>query len=66
MDLFPDCEPGAMPPFGKIYEIPCYADESLQEERELYFNAGNHLETIKIATPDFFRASKAIRGDFSR
>ncbi len=64
-DLFPDCEAGAMPPFGKMYGIPCYADQSLSEEEELYFNAGNHLETIKVFTADFLRVSKAVVGDFS-
>ena len=64
-DLFPDCEAGAMPPFGKVYGVPCYADESLWEGDDLYFNAGNHLETIKVTTADFFRVAKATKGDFS-
>lgn len=64
-DLFSDCEVGAMPPFGKMYGVPCYADESLSDEEYLYFNAGNHWETAKVATADFFRISKAVRGDFS-
>ena len=64
-DLFPDCETGAMPPLGKIYGVPCYADQSLREENELCFNAGNHFETIEIATVDFLRVSKAVWGDFS-
>lgn len=64
-DLFPDCETGAMPPFGKLYGMPCYADRSLSEEEELYFNAGNHLETIKVSTTDFLRVSKAVLVDFS-
>ncbi len=64
-DLFPDCEVGAMPPFGKMYGIACYADQSLSEEEELYFNAGNHMETIKVTTADFLRVSKAVVGDFS-
>ena len=59
-DLFPDCETGAMPPFGKAYGVPCYADESLYEEDDLCFNAGNHLETIKVSTADFFRGSFII------
>lgn len=64
-DLFPDCEPGAMPPFGKIYGIPCYADQNLLEEDYLYFNAGNHLETVKVSSSDFFRVAKAVKGDYS-
>ncbi|MBI3307076.1 MAG: YbaK/EbsC family protein [Candidatus Omnitrophica bacterium] len=64
-DLFPDCEAGAMPPIGKIYGMPCYADKSLSEEKELYFNAGNHLETIEVSTADFLRVSKAVMGNYS-
>ena len=64
-NLFPECEAGAMPPFGPIYGVPCYADERLWEEDVLYFNAGNHQETVSILTSDFFRVAKAIPGDFS-
>jgi len=28
-NLFPDCELGAMPPFGSLYNLPVYVDESL-------------------------------------
>ncbi len=63
--LFPDCEVGAMPPFGKLYGMPVYADKALKETDELFFNAGNHLETICISTDDFFRVAKASVGDFS-
>lgn len=63
--LFPDCEPGAMPAFGRIYKIPCYADERLGGQKELYFNAGNHQETVKISVDDFLKYSKAFVGDFS-
>ncbi len=63
--LFPDCEIGAMPPFGKLYGMTCYADLSLKNEDELIFNAGNHLETISVSTSDFVRVAKAKWGDFS-
>ncbi len=64
-DLFPDCEVGAMPPFGHIYGVPSYADESLWDEDELFFNAGNHKETVSISTPAYFHVAKAVKGDFS-
>lgn len=63
--LFPDCELGAMPAFGRVYKIPCYADQALREQKELYFNAGNHQETIKVSVEDFMKTSKAFVGDFS-
>ncbi len=64
-DLFPDCEAGAMPPFGKMYGLTCYGDQSLAESEDVYFNAGSHTETVKISTVDFMLVSNAIVGDFS-
>jgi Ala-tRNA(Pro) deacylase len=52
---FPDCETGAMPPFGNLYGIPVYVDESLTEDKEIAFNAGSHYELIKMAYLDFER-----------
>lgn len=64
-DLFWDCEAGAIPPVGLLYHIPCYFDESLKDEKYLYFNAGNHEECIKVATEDFLMAVHAVVRDFS-
>ncbi len=52
-DLFPDCEVGAMPPFGNLYNLPVYVDETLQEDEEIAFNAGNHREVIRMKYQDF-------------
>ena len=52
---FPDCEIGAMPPFGNLYGIPVYVAASLAEEPEIAFNAGTHTEVIKLAYEDFER-----------
>jgi Ala-tRNA(Pro) deacylase len=46
--LFPDCEAGAMPPFGNLYGLPVYVDENLSEDEEIAFNAGSHTELIRI------------------
>lgn len=53
--LFPDCELGAMPPFGNLYNIPVYVDETLQEDREIDFNAGTHREIVRMRYGDFER-----------
>ncbi|MBI5695078.1 MAG: YbaK/EbsC family protein [Nitrospirae bacterium] len=53
--LFPDCEPGAMPPFGNLYGIPVYVDRSLTEDPEILFQAGNHYEAVRIKYADFAR-----------
>jgi Ala-tRNA(Pro) deacylase len=52
-DKFPDCETGAMPPFGNLYGIDVYADESLARDKEIAFNAGSHRELVRLAWEDF-------------
>jgi len=54
-DKFPDCETGAMPPFGNLYGIDVYADESLARDKEISFNAGSHRELVRLAWDDFKR-----------
>jgi Ala-tRNA(Pro) deacylase len=50
---FPDCETGAMPPFGNLYDMPIFADESLAQDKEISFNAGSHRELIQMAWKDY-------------
>jgi Ala-tRNA(Pro) deacylase len=52
---FPDCETGAMPPFGNLYGMDVYVAESLANSDEIAFNAGSHTEVIKLAYKDFER-----------
>jgi len=52
---FPDCETGAMPPFGNLYGMDVYVAEGLAENNEIAFNAGSHTEIIKMAYEDFER-----------
>ncbi len=51
--LFPECEIGAMPPFGNLYDIDVYVEEELVEDEEIAFNAGTHTELIKLSYHDF-------------
>lgn len=53
--VFPDCEVGAMPPFGNLYDMEVFVAESLAEDDEIVFNAGNHTESIKLKYEDFER-----------
>ena len=55
---FPDCETGAMPPFGNLYGMEVYAAEALAENDEIAFNAGSHTEVIKLKHTDFERLVK--------
>ena len=52
-DLFPDCELGAMPPFGILYGLPVYVDQSLTEDEHIVFQAGTHSEAIRMRYWDF-------------
>jgi Ala-tRNA(Pro) deacylase len=57
-DLFPDCEIGAMPPFGNLYSMEVFVAKSLTEDREIAFNAGSHRELVKLAYKDFEKLVK--------
>lgn len=52
-DLFPDCELGAMPPFGNLYGLDVYVDRSLTEDEQIIFQAGTHSEAIRMRYMDF-------------
>jgi len=56
--LFPDSEVGAMPPFGNLYGLPMYADESLASDRAILFNAGTHRDAIRMGYTDFARLAE--------
>lgn len=51
--LFPDCVIGAMPPFGNLYGLPTYVDESLAEQDYIVFEAGTHTDAIKMSYRDY-------------
>lgn len=53
--LFPDCEPGAMPPFGNLYGVPVLVDDSLTRDEHIVFNAGTHTQTVRMRYADFAR-----------
>lgn len=52
-DMFPDCEPGAMPPFGNLFDMEVIVSDDLQENQQIAFNAGTHHELVKMAYKDF-------------
>lgn len=64
--LFPDCEVGAMPPFGNLYGLDVYLDQALAEDEEIAFNAGSHTELVKMPYKDFERLAQPKVLDFSR
>jgi Ala-tRNA(Pro) deacylase len=53
MKCFPDCEPGAMPPFGNLYDMEEIISEELSKDDEIVFNAGTHSELVRMKFEDF-------------
>lgn len=64
-DLFPECEIGAMPPFGNLYNIPVYVEEALSQSEEIVFNAGSHTEVVRISYEDYKNLVKPEVFEFS-
>jgi Ala-tRNA(Pro) deacylase len=65
IDKFPDCEVGAMPPFGNVYNMDVYVAEALTENEEIAFNACTHTELIKMKFVDFEKLVKPKRFKFA-
>ncbi len=63
--LFPGCEPGAVPPFGRLYGHSVFADVSLAAEPEIAFSAGTHTDAIAMRWADFARTVRPIVGKFA-
>jgi Ala-tRNA(Pro) deacylase len=63
-DLFPDCEVGAMPPFGNLYNVPVYVDQALAEQASIVFRVGTHQQTMKVAYADYARLVGPMVGEF--
>lgn len=57
-ERFPDCEAGAMPPFGNLYGMEVWVAAPLTEMQEICFNAGDHRELVKMRYQDFERLVK--------
>jgi len=64
-ELFPDCEVGAMPPFGNLYDLEVWVDQVLAEDEFIVFQAGSHVETLKIKYNDYAQLVNPKVGDFS-
>jgi len=63
-DLFPECEVGAMPPFGNLYDMEVFMADCFAENREIAFNAGSHTELIRMAVSDYERLVKPKMAKF--
>jgi len=63
-ELFPDCELGAMPPFGNLYGMPTYVDACFWDEDDFYFQAGNHHEVVRIRFSDYETLAGPFAGGY--
>lgn len=62
--LFPDCDTGAMPPFGNLYGVEEYVDEELASHPQIVFQAGNHHELVTMTYADFARLAQPKVAEF--
>ena len=64
--LFPDCEPGAVPPLGEAYGIETFVDDSITEQTDVYFEGGDHVTLVHVVGPAFCSLmASATHGRFS-
>jgi len=57
-DRFPDCEVGAMPPFGNLFNMRVFVSAGLSDDKEIAFNAGSHRELVKMSYADYERLAQ--------
>lgn len=62
--LFPDCETGAMPPFGNLYGLPVFVDACFQEGGDIVFPAGNHHEVVRMGYAHYVGLVQPVVGEF--
>lgn len=58
VDRFPDCELGAMPPFGNLFGLEVFVSDTLASDQHIAFNAGSHTEVMQLAYSDFARLTQ--------
>ncbi|MDH3388281.1 MAG: YbaK/EbsC family protein [Gammaproteobacteria bacterium] len=63
--LFPDCEIGAMPPFGSPYELRVFIDEMVTEVDDLCFNAGSHEQILRLDCSDYLQIERPVVGSIA-
>ena len=64
-EAFPYCQPGAMPPFGMLFGLPLFCDAALAKQDEIEFNAGTHIDTVRMTYASFAKLEKPLMLDFS-
>ena len=65
-EMYPECELGAMPPFGPIYRQRVFVDKSLVGDPEMVFNAGTHTDAVCMHYNDFAEIVKPTVGTIAK
>ncbi len=65
LELFPDCELGAMPPFGTFHDLPVVIDTQVAHSKFIAFTAGTHRDVLRMATDDFQHLVRPLVGAFA-
>jgi Ala-tRNA(Pro) deacylase len=60
-----DCEPGSVPPFGNLFQIPAYADKTILQNETICFNAGELTHSIFMKKEDWIKLVNPIISEFS-
>ena len=63
--LYPDCDTGAMAPFGELYGQDVYMDDSLAADPEIVFHAGTHADAMRMRLADFLTIVRPVCGRFA-
>jgi Ala-tRNA(Pro) deacylase len=64
-NMFPECEIGAMPPFGNLYGMKVFVETDLAKDEEICFNAGSHTELFRLSYQDYERLVQPTLARFS-
>ena len=64
-ELFPDCEIGAMPPFGSLYDMQVFVDEMVTDVDDMCFNAGSHEQILRMDCDEYLKLEQPVIGAFS-
>ena len=62
--LFPDCDVGAMSPFGNLYGLGTYVDQTLTEDEQIVFQGGTHCDAVRMRYQDFAELAHATVAEF--
>lgn len=63
--VFPDCDLGAIPPFGNLWGVGVWVDRSIADQGEIVFNAGTHVDAVRMKYGDYAGLAKPRVARFS-